>query len=297
MMELNPALRALYPFEGRFFDQPTGRMHYLDEGPRDGEPLVLVHGNPTWSFFWRSLVLGLRDRYRLIVPDHLGCGLSDKPDEPPYRYTLASRRDDLGRLLDHLGLGRVTLILHDWGGLIGLAWAVRNLDRVSRLVLLNTAAFRLPPGKSLPWSLRLSRLPGIGAFLVRGLNLFCRGAVWYCTTKPLPADVAAGYLLPYGSWRARLAVHRFVQDIPLSPRDEAWPVLTEVESSLEKLRSIPTLIQWGERDFVFDGAILAEWQRRLPEAAVRRYPEGGHYLLEDEGPAVLAEVTAFLATR
>jgi len=294
---LPAAVRALYPFDGRYFAQPAGRMHYLDEGPADAEPLVCVHGNPTWSFFWRSLVLGLRDRHRLIVPDHLGCGLSDKPGEAAYRYTLASRRDDLGRLIDAVAPGRVTLVLHDWGGMIGLAWAVRNLDRVARLVLLNTAAFPLPAGKGLPWSLALSRTPGLGAFLVRGLNLFCRGAVRHCTTKPLPADVAAGYLLPYGSWRDRLAVHRFVQDIPLKPTDEAWPVLAEVEAGLERLRPVPTLIQWGDRDFVFDAAILAEWQRRWPEAAVRRYPAGGHYLLEDEGPAVLAEVAAFLGRR
>lgn len=269
-------------------------MHYLDEGPRDGEPLVLVHGNPSWSFFWRSLVLGLRDRYRVIVPDHLGCGLSAKPDETRYRYTLASRRDDLGRLLDHLNLPSVTLVLHDWGGMIGLAWAVRHLERLKRLVLLNTAGFPLPATTRIPWSLWLARQPFLGAFLVRGLNLFSSGAVRYCTTKPLSPDVAAGYLFPYQSYRDRLAVQRFVQDIPLSPREEAWPVLAEVEGAFDRLRQVPTLILWGEKDFVFDLHFLAEWERRLPGAAVRRYPEGGHYLLEDEGPAVLTEIKQFL---
>jgi haloalkane dehalogenase len=295
VVSLPPAVRALYPFDGHFLDGPAGRMHYLDEGPREGEPLVLVHGNPTWSFFWRSLVLGLRDRYRLIVPDHLGCGLSDRPAEPAYRYTLASRRDDLGRLLYHLSLDRVTLVLHDWGGMIGLAWAVRNLQRVRRLVLLNTSGFPLPATKSLPWSLWFARLPGIGAMLVRGLNLFCRGAVRHCAVKPLSADVRDGYLWPYRTWRDRLAVHRFVQDIPLSPRDEAWPVLHEVDTAFEQLRRIPTLILWGERDFVFDHHFLAEWKRRLPGATVRRYPNGGHYLLEDEAPVVRREVETFLA--
>jgi haloalkane dehalogenase len=270
-------------------------MHYLDEGPRDAEPLVLVHGNPTWSFFWRSLVLGLRDRYRLIVPDHLGCGLSDRPPESKYRYTLASRRDDLSRLLTHFAFQRVTLILHDWGGMIGLAWAVRNLPRVDRLILLNTSGFPLPSAKRLPWSLWLARTPFLGSLLVRGLNLFCRGAVRYCTVKPLPPDVTAGYLWPYRTWHDRLAVHRFVQDIPLSPHHEAWPVLAEVDQAFPALQRIPTLLLWGERDFVFDQHFLAEWERRLPAATVRRYPEGGHFLLEDEGPAVLREVETFLA--
>src|SRR5262249_45478160 len=176
----------LYPFEGRSLDLRGLRYHYLDEGA--GEPLVLLHGNPTWSFFYRDLIRGLRDRYRLIAPDHIGCGLSDKPGDDRYSYTLQSRVDDLDALLAHLGLREgLTLVLHDWGGVVGMAGAARQPDRVRRLVVLNTAAFRLPAGRRLPWQLRLVRDTPLGPLLVRGLGVFSWGLVRFCSVKPLPA--------------------------------------------------------------------------------------------------------------
>src|SRR5947209_19836323 len=159
---------------GHDFDREGLRLHCLDEG--EGEPVVMVHGNPTWSFYYRGLVDGLRDSYRTIVPDHIGCGLSDKPDDSRYDYTLESRIADREALLDHLGLDRgLTLVVHDWGGAIGLGYATRHPERVSRLVILNTAAFHLPKTKAFPWPLWLCRDTPLGAFLVRGLNAFCRG--------------------------------------------------------------------------------------------------------------------------
>src|SRR5579885_1237969 len=173
----HPHWTSLYPFTSRFFLLPGNlRYHYLDEGA--GDPVVMLHGNPTWSFFYRDLVCGLRDRCRAIVPDHIGCGLSDKPDDRHYDYTLRRRVDDLEVLLEHLGLrGDLTLVLHDWGGMIGMAYASRHPERVRRLVVLNTAAFGLPAGKRLPGSLWLCRNTPAGPLLVRGLGAFSRGAV------------------------------------------------------------------------------------------------------------------------
>ncbi|HLV18108.1 MAG TPA: alpha/beta fold hydrolase, partial [Pseudomonas sp.] len=140
-----------YAFTPRRFPvRPGIQMSYLDEGPRDGEVVVMVHGNPSWSYYWRHLVNGLSDRYRCIVPDHVGMGLSDKPDDGPkslprYDYTLESRVEDLGALLEHLGIdGPVTLAVHDWGGMIGFGWALSHQAQVKRLVILNTAAFPMP---------------------------------------------------------------------------------------------------------------------------------------------------------
>src|SRR5437763_1827424 len=157
-------------------------MHYLDEGA--GEPVVMVHGNPTWSFYYRNLVLALRDRYRCVAPDHVGCGLSDKPDDGRYIYSLERRVADLEVLLDHLHLREnLTLVVHDWGGMIGPAFAARHPERVKRLVVLNTAAFHLPKGKPLPRSLWWGRNTVLGTVLIRGFNAFCRGAARWCVTR------------------------------------------------------------------------------------------------------------------
>jgi haloalkane dehalogenase len=284
-----------YPFQSHFLDLDGIRYHYLDEGA--GEPVVMLHGNPTWSFYYRRLVLALRDKCRVIVPDHVGCGLSDKPDDSRYRYTLASRVDDLEALLDHLGINeKLTLVLHDWGGIIGMAYASRRLERIKRLVVLNTAAFHLPPGKKLPWSLGLFRFPLLGTLLTRGLNAFCRGAATHCCTRrPMPHDIRQAYLAPYDSWKNRIAVIRFVQDIPLKPGDTCFELVTEIQNGLSHFLAVPMLICWGEKDFVFDRDFLAEWQRRFPQAGLHRFPDAGHYVLEDASEEIIGLVRQFLA--
>lgn len=284
-----------YPFESHFRERNGLRLHYLDEG--QGEPLVMVHGNPTWSYYYRGLVSALRDRYRVVVPDHMGCGLSDKPGDDRYRYTLESRADDLEDLLEHLDIReRITLVVHDWGGMIGFRFATRHPERIARLVVLNTGAFHLPATKPLPWSLWLARNTGLGALLVRGLSAFSRSAVRLCATEQtLSAETRAAYLAPYDSWQNRIAVLRFVQDIPLRPGDPAWQAVEETQQKLSELQQAPMLICWGDRDFVFDHHFLAEWQRRFPEAEVHRFPEAGHFVLEDRGDEITTLVEQFLA--
>jgi haloalkane dehalogenase len=290
---LPPAVRALYPFRPKFLDVGGARCAYVEEGR--GEPVVLVHGNPTWSFFFRDLILGLRGRYRVVALDHVGCGLSDKPDDSRYEYRLARRADDLGWLLDHLGLGGgLTLVLHDWGGMIGMAWASRHPGRVRRLVVLNTAAFRMPAGKRLPWQLRLVRNTPLGPLLVRGLGAFSLGLVHACPARRLGAAVRAGYLAPYRSWNDRRAVLRFVQDIPLGPGDPSYGLVREVEEGLGRFRDVPMLVCWGRRDFVFDDDFLAGWKGRFPRAEVHTFADAGHLVLEDAGDRVVPLVRDFL---
>jgi haloalkane dehalogenase len=271
------------------------RYHYLDEG--DGEPVVMVHGNPSWSFYYRRLVEALSPSYRTIVPDHIGCGFSDKPGDAAYAYTLKSRVDDLEALLDHLGVdGGVTLVMHDWGGMIAMAYAARYPERIARLVILNTAAFRLPPAKPFPWPLWACRATPLSAWLVRGLNLFVRGTARIgCKQHPMPRDVREAYAAPYDSWANRIAIHRFVQDIPLRPGDRCFETVTDVESRLALLAGLPTFVGWGMKDFVFDHHFLAEWERRFPRAEVHRFPHAGHYVLEDASEALVPLVASFLA--
>lgn len=283
----------LYPFAGRTLDVGGLRMHYLDEGA--GEPVLMVHGNPTWSFYYRDLARALRDDHRVVVPDHIGCGLSDKPGDEQYPYTLARRVDDLGALVEHaIPDGPLTLVLHDWGGMIGMGWAVRHPERVARIVLLNTAAFHKPPGKKLPSTLRLARDSAVGALLVRGFNAFARGATRMAVTRPLPKPVRDAYCAPYDSWASRIATLRFVQDIPLAPGDPGYDLVSDVESRLTVFRDRPTLICWGDRDFVFDHHFLERWQALLPDAEVHRFPDAGHYVLEDARDAIIPLVRRFL---
>jgi haloalkane dehalogenase len=178
--------------------------------------------------------------------------------------------------------------------MIGMAYARRNPSRVKRLVILNTAAFLLPAGKRLPLSLWLCRNTPLGPLLVRGLNAFSRGAVRFCAMRRLSAAVRAAYLAPYDSWSHRIAVLRFVQDIPLHPGDRAYSTVKRVQDGLNQISNVPMLICWGERDFVFDGAFLAEWQRRFPTASVHRFPDAGHFVLEDAGAAIIPLIRDFL---
>ena len=272
----------------------AARLHYLDAG--QGDPVVMLHGNPTWSFYYRNLVLALRDSYRCVVPDHIGCGLSDKPPTSLYDYSLKSRIDDLEALLDHLGLREnLTLVLHDWGGMIGMGFAARHPGRVKRLVVSNTGAFPLPRSKRFPWSLWLGRNTRLGAWLILKRNAFCRAAASWCVTrKPLPADVWAMYLKPYDSPEHRVAVLKFVQTIPLKPTDPGYGVVSGTAEALANFRDVPTLLLWGMRDFVFDRHFLAEWRRHFPHAEAHTWPDCGHYLLEDAGDEAIPKVRDFL---
>jgi haloalkane dehalogenase len=279
---------------GRDLDRAGLRLHYIDEG--SGEPVILLHGNPTWSFYYRHLIEALRDAQRVIVPDQIGCGLSDKPDDSRYDYTLASRVDDLELLLDHLGLDReLTLVLHDWGGVIGMTYAARHPERIARLVIANTAAFHKPAGKSFPWALSLFRARALGSCLVRGLNLFVRGTAWIgCRESRLSPAERNAYAAPYDSWAHRIAIHRFVQDIPLRPDDRSYELVSWVQDRLGLLDAVPMLIVWGMRDFVFDGPVLDEWVRRFPAAEVHRFPRAGHLVFEDQREAINGLVQSFL---
>lgn len=284
----------LYPFTGRFRTIGGHALHHLDEGT--GDPVVMVHGNPTWSFFYRRLAADLRDTHRVIVPDHIGCGRSAKPDDADYPYTLSRRIDDLDALLEEIGATeRITLILHDWGGAIGCGVAVRHPERIRRIVLLNTSAFGLPEGKRFPRSLWWVRHTPLGPFLVRGLNLFCLGtAAIGCRMQRMPRAVRAGYLAPYDSWEHRRAVLRFVEDIPRRRGDPAWDTIDELERKLSRLHEVPMQLFWGERDPVFDRAFRLSWMRRFPSVESHVFPRGGHYILEDGYDTILPHVRRFL---
>ena len=295
-----------YPFTpNRFEVRPGIAMSFLDEGPRDGEVILMLHGNPSWSFYWRHLVLGLRDPavgkgYRCIVPDHVGMGLSDKPDDAPaasphYDYTLQSRIDDVDALLRHLGIdGPLTLAVHDWGGMIGFGWALRAPERVRRLVITNTAAFPLPQRKRFPLRLAIGRDSRLGGWLIRRFNLFARGAARFGTVRSLPKNVRKAYAGVYDGWINAISTLRFMQDIPLHPGDRAMALVEASAAALPGYADRPVFIGWGLRDFVFDRHFLAGFQAALPNAEVHAFADAGHYALEDKHEELVPLIRAFL---
>jgi len=272
------SLGAEWPFVARWFDHPHGRLHYVDEGPRDAPVVLCLHGNPTWSFYYRNLIRHLSADHRVIALDHLGCGKSDKPADGPYR--LADHIDRLAAFVDELRVDRLSLAVHDWGGAIGMGVATERPESIDRLVVFNTAAF---PSTRIPLSINACRIPGFGAVAIRGFNAFSRIALLRCVMdrSRLTPAVVSGYLSPYSDWASRVAQLQFVHDIPMSPKHPSRARLDRIAGRLERLVERPMLLVWGGRDFCFDDSFFEEWKRRFPKAESHYLPDAGHYVLED----------------
>lgn len=298
MTHSRDGFEAEYPFASHFIDLNGVQLHYVDEGgvsvqPDAHGPLLFVHGNPTWSFAWRNLIKAFAPERRVLAVDHIGCGFSDKPQQ--YSYTLRQHTDNLVQFITKLDLQRVTLVVHDWGGAIGLGAAVRLPDRFEKLVVCNTAAFR---SKRMPFRIGLCRVPLAGQVGVRGFNLFARAALRMAVEKHerMTPEICAGYLAPYGNWHDRVAIQRFVEDIPLSPKHPSYADLIALEDGLPRLQNKPMLLIWGERDWCFTPHFLAEFQRRCPQAETFSLPDAGHYVFEDAWEQMLVRMREFEAT-
>lgn len=294
MVNPDPQL-AEFPYQPHFADIGAHRLAYLDEGPEEDRAapvLVMLHGNPSWSYLFRNLVARLRGRFRCIVPDHLGCGFSDKPQTASYR--LALHIDNLEALLAALGIGRCGLVVHDWGGAIGMGWAVRHPGQVAAMVVCNTAAFR---SGHIPRRIALCRLPLLGPLAVRGLNAFVKAAALMAVHRRMRPEIAAGFAAPYDSWARRVAILRFVQDIPMQPAHPSWATLVAIEEALPTLADKPLLLAWGGRDFCFGRDFYEEWRRRFPHAEAHWFPEAGHYLFEDAGAEIFPLIDDFCSRK
>jgi haloalkane dehalogenase len=262
-------------------------MSYVDEGA--GEPIVMVHGNPTWSFVYRHLVTGLSDRYRCVAMDHLGFGLSDKPAD--WTYQPQAHAANLRALLDTLDLEAITLVVQDWGGPIGLSYAIERPERIKRLVILNTWLWPVDDD----WYYRaFSGFMGgaLGRFLIRRYNFFARAVVWmaYGDRARLTPAVHAHYLNPLptpasrkGSWVLPGAI--------IGATD--W--LGTLWARREQLAGKPMLVAWGMKDIAFREKELRRWLTAFPEASVVRFPKTGHYVQDEAGPELAARMATFLA--
>ncbi len=291
----------LYPFDSCFMETDQGHtMHYIDQGK--GPAVVMVHGNPTWSFYFRNVIKGLEKDFRCIVPDHIGCGFSDKPaqgkEKGQYEYTLENRVRNLDELISHTlaPTEPIHFIVHDWGGMIALAWAVEHQKRIGKMVITNTAGFLLPSHISCSWILAAIKYgANLSGSLVRGLNLFSLGAAFLGSARRLAPKVRKALTAPYNCPANRIATLEFVRDIPLTPKDRSWDLVSHVDDSLAQcLCDAQLLFLWGKKDFIFHEKYLAEFQRRFPTSQAHLFETAGHYLFEDEPLRTVEKIREFL---
>ena len=287
-----------YPFEPHFISTPQGAMHYLDEG--HGSPVLMLHGNPTWSFLYRRLVKPVSIQHRAIVPDHIGFGLSDKPSNEK-DYSIERHIDNLETLLLELDLTDVTLVMQDWGGPIGLGAAARHPDRIARLMILNTFGFYPPAigmdpdNLKLPPPLLLMRSRGVGDFLVRRLGFFDNVVMKLATanSKGLKA-VHHAYRQVFQNAAERAGVMAFPRLIPTtSSHPVAQLLLNETGPFLDRFEG-PVDIVWGLKDPLFPVAALEAWKQRLPQAHVTELGNAKHYLQEDAPDIVIERLLDLL---
>lgn len=284
---------TLLPYDSHALTVGPHQLRYLDVGSC-AQTILCVHGNPTWSFYWRSVLDRCSDRFRVVAVDHIGCGRSDKPPREEFPYTLASHRDNLIALIDHLDLRNVTLLAHDWGGAIGLSALLERKDRFNGITLLNTGAF---PPPYVPWRIAACRIPVLGTVAVRGLNGFAKAAVTMAMSRSkMKRDVATGLLAPYDSWENRVAIDSFVRDIPMSDRHPTHQTLLDLEAALPNLADLPSCLIWGMKDWCFRPECLQRFQSAWPNATTVEIADAGHYVIEDAPEETIDAIDRFVSS-
>ncbi len=277
--------RKEYPFKSNFIQLPMGKMHYVDEGT--GEPVIMVHGNPGWSFEFRNVIKGLGENFRCVVPDHIGFGLSDKPSGWDYRPQ--SHAANFERLMNHLSLTNLTLLVNDWGGPIALSYAIKYPDKIKRIVILNTWLWDVSREKHFR---RFSSFMGgpLGRFLIRNFNFFGKVVVKKAMGNPvgLSKNIHAHYYKHLRKPEDRKGCYVFPKEIIASAD---W--LATLWKQHERIRQIPATIIWGMKDIAFREKDLEYWRAHWPEAEVIKLPQAGHFP-QEEAPEII--IKTFLNT-
>lgn len=286
---LPDATRALYPFKSHFLTLSDGkRMHYVDEGPENGEVLVFAHGYPMWSFEFRALLVYYAAQgFRCIAMDHVGYGLSDKPTNRRY-HTLRRHIHNLMECIQTLNLKDITLVMEDWGGPLGLGYAIRYPDNIKRLVVMNSWVFQDTLTPRVHPMMALITRPGIGELLLGTFNAAIHMMVQQGTVRRLSSAVIAGYRAPFKEARSRQALIQFPRLFSTTPTHPSASMLREIETELPRLQHVPTLILWGRDNPVFMPGTAEHWKVMIPRA---RGPiiidSSSHYLPEDDPEAVI----------
>lgn len=290
-----PPVRERFPFESRFAVVNGQRMHYVDEGT--GDPVLLLHGNPTWSFLYREFIPRLAAAgYRAVAPDHVGFGLSDKPARE-YDHSLENHVANLAALTRQLGLTRVTVVGQDWGGPIGLGWALRHAADVKALVLMNTWAWSEASEfhrRVFPW--RMMHAPVVGPYLFQRRNVLVERGIQLSVVhrERFAREALPAYRWALPDYDSRLLSRVFPRLIPLGPGDRAAATMDWLEASLRR-STLPALIVWGEADVVFPPPFAHRFKELLPHARGPLWVNGGHFLQEDSPEEIVRHIVDFLA--
>jgi len=287
--DLPESVRNIYPWPGADHEVAPGvNQHYVDVG--EGDPVLMVHGNPTWSFYYRNLIKGLMSDYRCIAVDHVGCGLSSKPAD--YSYRLENHVSNLVKLIEDLDLNDITLVVHDWGGAIGFGAACRVPERIKQVVIFNTGVFEGP----LPASIKLCRLPLVGDVVIRRFNGFLGTGLIRAIAdkKRLQGGVEDGFRAPYRSYKDRITHLRFVQDIPLEDSHPSRELFLSIGEQMKQFGDRPALIIWGEQDFCFTPFYRKEFETRFPNAEVHALDDADHWVIEDAHERIVPWMRDFI---
>ena len=281
-----------FPFAPHYFTENGFDMHYVDEG--SGEPVVMVHGDPTWGYLYRNFIPPLSQRGRCMVPDLMGMGKSDIPQDRSL-YRLEQHRANLEGLLLHLDLHDITLVLHDWGGPVGLGFATLHPQRIKRLVLMNTWAFASWPGGPFPRLLEIIRSERGEAFVLKR-NGYLEPALTGTTyhSEKLTQTVMEAYSAPFPTPESRLAMLCWSRDIPVRESDVSYAEMKRIEQGLSQFNSVPILLVWGMQDPVLSPSVLRRWQHVYPHAITHEIEDASLFLQEDAPERIVAEIEAFL---
>lgn len=293
-LDVNSDFEGRFPWSSRFVDVGGGvRQAVVDEGPRDARvTFLLLHGNATWGYLYRDFVQALSKDHRVIAPDHVGFGRSDKPRDVAY-YSLERHVANLERTLDALHARHVVPVVHEWGGPIGMGWATRHADRVKGVVVLNTWAFVRDPPMRLPWLFRFLTLGKRGERNVRGSNIFTEMFLARGARRVLADDELAPYRAPHPLPDDRSGIVAFPRLIPPT-RDAAhpsWGAMAAIEDELPKLQDKPALIVWATRDRSLGPAHLKRWASLFRDVdGPHLIPDAGPYLQEEKGVEIASHV-------
>jgi haloalkane dehalogenase len=276
--------RKEYPFDSHFFETKQGKMHYVDEG--EGNPIVFIHGNPSWSFQFRNVIKTLSVTNRCIGPDMIGFGLSDKPQG--FSYLPKDHAKIMDDFLESLGLYDITMVVGDWGGPIGLSYAINHPERIRNLVITNTWLWSV---KNDWYYQAFSKIVGgpIGKILINTRNFFARDIVRMASGKKPSKHIHRHYLKPLENKKERKGSWVFPGQVVGS-----WQWLDSLWKRRTVLKDKKVLLAWGMKDIAFREKELKKWMNTFPDASVKRFENAGHFVAEEDPEGLTREMNSAL---